>query len=87
MTKFRAGLVLGLATGYWFGTKAGRERHEQLQRLGGLLRRNPAVDQAATAVGRAKAVVDLSRFRVHDAVEHADAALGTVATAASALLG
>jgi hypothetical protein len=31
--KFRAGLVVGLAIGYYFGTKAGRERYEQIRRL------------------------------------------------------
>ena len=29
--RFRTGLLIGLAVGYYFGTKAGRERYEQIQ--------------------------------------------------------
>jgi hypothetical protein len=32
MSRFKAGLALGLAVGYVFGTKAGRERYLQMQR-------------------------------------------------------
>jgi hypothetical protein len=28
--RFRTGLIIGLAVGYYFGTKAGRERYEQI---------------------------------------------------------
>ena len=71
MTKFRVGAVLGLAVGYYFGTGAGRGRHEQLNRaVRAVLRRSETIDQAATAVGRARAVVDLGRERVQDAVDH-----------------
>jgi hypothetical protein len=80
MTKFRAGLVIGLTTGYYLGAKAGRGRYEQLNRALGTLRRSSTVDHAATAIGRARAVVDLSKVRVHDAVEHLEApALATAA--------
>jgi hypothetical protein len=80
MTKFRAGLVIGLTTGYYFGAKAGRGRYEQLNRALRTLRRSSTVDHAATAIGRARAVVDLSKVRVHDAVEHLEApALATAA--------
>ncbi len=72
MTKFRTGLVLGLTTGYYLGAKAGRPRYEQLNRAARRLRRTPAIESAATTVGRAKAVVDLGRERVHDAVDHSD---------------
>jgi hypothetical protein len=64
MTRFRAGLLIGFAGGYYLGTRAGRERHEQINRALGKLRRNPSIDHAATEVERAKAVVDLSRERV-----------------------
>lgn len=72
MTKFRAGLVLGLTTGYYLGARAGRPRYDQIRTALDRLRGSRALDEAATAVGRAKAVVDLGRERVHDAVEHAD---------------
>lgn len=29
--RFRTGLLIGLAVGYYFGTRAGRERYEQIQ--------------------------------------------------------
>jgi hypothetical protein len=29
--RFRAGLLVGFAVGYYFGAKAGRERYEQIE--------------------------------------------------------
>jgi hypothetical protein len=60
MTKFRAGAILGFATGYYLGTKAGRERYVQLNRL---LRRLRRTSTFGAAVGKAKAVVDLGKER------------------------
>jgi len=65
MTKFRVGLVLGISTGYYLGAKAGRGRYQQLNRGLKLVARNRKIGQAVTAVGRARAVIDLSRERVH----------------------
>ena len=84
MTKFRTGALVGLATGYYLGTRAGRGRYEQINRALGALRRSPTIDHAATTVGRARAVVDLSKVRVHDVVEHLEATAS--ATAAFAAL-
>jgi len=71
MTKFRAGLVVGLTVGYYLGARAGRERYEQLNRAAArVLRRNAKVDHAATDLERAKAVIDLTRERVQDAADH-----------------
>jgi hypothetical protein len=70
MTKFRAGAVLGLTAGYYLGTRAGRRRYEQINKVVASLRRRSAtIEHAATTVGRVQAVVDLSRERVHDAVD------------------
>jgi hypothetical protein len=71
--KFRFGAVLGFATGYYFGTKAGRERYEQLNRLMRRARSHEALDHAATAVGRARAVMDLTRERVINITDHSPA--------------
>jgi hypothetical protein len=60
MNKFRAGAALGLVAGVSLGIAAQRRR--------------AALQRAATTVGRARAVVDLTRFRVHDAVEHSPVA-------------
>ena len=60
MTKFRIGVALGLGAGYYLGAKAGRERYVQINRTVGRFRRS---DAFSTAVGKARAVVDLGRER------------------------
>jgi len=62
MTKFRIGIVLGFAGGYYLGARAGRERYDQLNRM---LRRVQRATALGTAVDKARAVVDLGRERVH----------------------
>ena len=64
--RFRLGLLLGFAAGYFLGTMAGRERYEQIQRTLMKVRRTSAYE---TATGKAKAVVDLGVERARDAVE------------------
>jgi hypothetical protein len=67
MTKFRVGAAIGLVAGYYFGAKAGRGRYEQINRMARSIRGHSAtIEHAVTTVGRARAVVDLSRERVHD---------------------
>ena len=44
--RFKTGLVLGLAGGYVLGTKAGRQRYEQIQRLWSQLMGSPTVRRA-----------------------------------------
>jgi hypothetical protein len=73
MTRFRAGALVGFAAGYYLGAKAGRGRYEQLNRLMHRLRRSSAIDHAATAIEKAKAVVDLTKERVVDVTDHLDA--------------
>jgi len=69
VTKFRVGLLIGLAAGYYLGAKAGRRRYAQINRVTSSLRHHQRVEQAATAVSRARALVDLSRERVHEVVD------------------
>lgn len=69
--RFRAGLLIGFAGGYYFGTAAGRERHEQIRSTIRKVRRSDAYD---TATDKAKAVVDLGVERAKDLV---DAKTGT----------
>ena len=57
--KFRAGVVVGFAVGYYFGAKAGRERYEQLRRL---------LDRAGP-VTKVRAAVELGRERLREAGE------------------
>jgi hypothetical protein len=50
MGKMRFSFLAGLATGYVLGTRAGRERYEQIMRAARTLAENPTVQQAAGAV-------------------------------------
>jgi hypothetical protein len=63
--RFRAGLIIGFGTGYYFGAKAGRERYEQMNRW---LRQARESDAYETASDKAKAVVDLGVERARDLV-------------------
>jgi hypothetical protein len=45
---FRTGLIAGLAVGYYYGTRAGRERHEQIQAWFERIRSTTTVQEART---------------------------------------
>ena len=64
--RFRAGLLVGFAGGYYFGTAAGRERHEQIKQTIRKVKRSDAYD---TVTDKAQAVVDLGVERAKDLVE------------------
>jgi hypothetical protein len=49
--RYRVTFLAGFATGYIAGARAGRERYEQIKRLGQRAAENPAVRQAADTVG------------------------------------
>jgi hypothetical protein len=59
--RFRTGVIAGFAAGYYFGSRAGRERYEQLRKVldavpfGTLLEKTEAVAELA-----------LERVRHHD---------------------
>lgn len=48
--RFRVGLIAGLAVGYYLGTKAGRERYEQIRRWIDDARQSRPVEKAQAAV-------------------------------------
>ena len=48
--RFRTGLIIGGAVGYYFGAKAGRQRYEQLNQALHKLTDSPPVQSAATRV-------------------------------------
>lgn len=52
--KYRATFAMGAAVGYVLGSKAGRERYEQIRRASRRVTENPAVHDATEAV-RARA--------------------------------
>jgi hypothetical protein len=62
--RFRAGLVVGFAAGFYLGTMSGRERYHQINRLVRRAKRSEAFD---AATGRAKAVMGGRVGRVVDA--------------------
>jgi hypothetical protein len=64
--RFRAGLVIGFAAGFYAGARAGRERYEQINRAVARVRRSGTFDSASD---KAKAVVDLGVERARDIVE------------------
>ncbi|MEU5881526.1 YtxH domain-containing protein [Spirillospora sp. NPDC047279] len=45
--KYRAMFVAGAAVGYVFGTRAGRERYDQIRRASRKVAENPTVQEAA----------------------------------------
>jgi hypothetical protein len=44
--RFKAGFVIGFGAGYVLGTKAGRERYEQIRELFGQVSSSPVVHRA-----------------------------------------
>jgi membrane protein DedA with SNARE-associated domain len=63
--RFKGGLAIGLAVGYYFGAKAGRARFEQIDSW---LRRARQSGITETATDKARAVVDLSVERAREAL-------------------
>jgi hypothetical protein len=63
--RFRAGLAVGFATGFYVGAMAGHDRYEQINRT---LRRVKRSDTFDAATDKAKAVVDLGVERAKDMV-------------------
>jgi hypothetical protein len=73
MHRYRITFLGGLAAGFILGTRAGRERYEQLKRFGRRVADNPAVQQAAGAVqaqaaGMAKAAQHKVSDELHERV-------------------
>jgi hypothetical protein len=64
--RFRLGLLVGFGAGYYLGTAAGRERHEQIKQA---LRKVKRSDAYETATEKAKATVDLTVERAKGFVD------------------
>ncbi|HVM52297.1 MAG TPA: hypothetical protein VM262_03790 [Acidimicrobiales bacterium] len=74
--RFRMGLCIGFAAGYYLGTAAGRERHEQIKQMIAKVQRSDAYE---TATEKAKAAVDLTVERTKEFVEDHKPGNGTEA--------
>jgi hypothetical protein len=66
---FKTGLLVGFGVGYVLGTKAGRERYEELKASWDQFVGNPSVQRAVT---RGKEVVEAGTRRGIRAVEDAE---------------
>jgi hypothetical protein len=74
--RYRATFIAGLAVGFVAGTRAGRERYEQLMRLGRKAADSPAMKQATRvasekATGLTKVARDRATARVPKLTETA----------------
>jgi hypothetical protein len=64
--RFRSGVMVGLAVGYYFGTKAGRERYVQIERYAARIRASNSYQSLVAGAGeltgmvieRGRAIVD-----------------------------
>jgi hypothetical protein len=65
---FKTGLLVGLGVGYVLGTKAGRERYEELKSSWDQFMGNPSVQSVVT---KGKEVVETGKDRGLKAVEKA----------------
>jgi hypothetical protein len=69
MHKYRISFISGLATGFVLGTRAGRERYEQIKKIARSVADNPSVQQAAGAAqAQATGLVSSAGAKVSDRV-------------------
>ena len=68
--RFRLGLVVGFAVGYYLGARAGQDRYEQMERW---LQKARESDAAELAAEKAKAVIDLTVERARDLLPQTNA--------------
>jgi len=71
--RFRIGLILGLGAGYVLGTKAGRERYEQIRRWFHQVAGSPQVQQLAE---KGKEVAGEAGRKGAEAVQNAASKVG-----------
>ncbi|MCS0638218.1 YtxH domain-containing protein [Streptomyces sp. LP05-1] len=62
--RYKVTFVAGLALGYVFGTRAGRERYEQLRKSARQVSHNPAVRNAAESASQTGREVAGKAFQV-----------------------
>lgn len=78
--RYRVTFLAGLAAGFVVGTRAGRERYEQMKRLARKAADSPAVQQAAgTAVAQATELAKTATSKLSDKVQERSPALADAA--------
>jgi F0F1-type ATP synthase membrane subunit b/b' len=63
--RFRLGFVTGMATGYYLGAKAGRQRYDQINRTIAKIKRSEAYEE----------VTEMAKAKVEEAAEKAKTAV------------
>ncbi len=63
--KFRTGVIVGFAAGYVLGSKAGRDRYEQIRKL---YRRVASSEQVRKALDQGRQLADSGTARARDVV-------------------
>ena len=63
--RFRLGFVTGMATGYYLGAKAGRQRYDQINRTIAKVKRSEAYEE----------VTEMAKAKVEEAAERAKSAV------------
>ncbi|HZM38725.1 MAG TPA: hypothetical protein VFB94_06405 [Acidimicrobiales bacterium] len=82
--KFKTGLVLGLAAGYWFASQSNEQRKAQLDQLVARVREDPRVQRVSDAVEhRVRDVTDRTSETVADKLEPEGATASSNASASS----
>ncbi|SDH01126.1 YtxH domain-containing protein [Nonomuraea jiangxiensis] len=68
--RYRMTFAVGLAVGYVLGSRAGRERYEQIKRTAQRVADNPRVQEVAGVVGaQASKVAGMARTKVGDTLQ------------------
>ena len=68
--RYRITFLSGFAAGYVLGARAGRERYEQIKRVGQRVAENPAAQQAAGAVqAQAAGLAKTAKQKVTDGLQ------------------
>lgn len=65
--RYRATFFIGAAVGYVLGSRAGRERYEQIKRLSRRIAQNPTVQEAAGVLrAQAEELAGTARSTIND---------------------
>lgn len=68
--RYRMPFVMGLAVGYVLGSRAGRERYEQIKRTAQRVADNPRVQEAAGVVGaKAAKMGEMARSKMSGSMQ------------------
>ena len=76
--RFRSGVIVGMAVGYYLGAKAGRERYVQLERYAARIRASNSYQQLVAGAGELTDLVIQRGREIVEGSSGADEALTAV---------